>query len=280
MKEFLRKEPALIFMGVRFVLMLIAATSLGAWINEDIIEQVSMLLAAILAIDVGTTVATRSNVYSKASVEDIATSATANVPPEPAATKAGEYVVSVVKLMLPVPALPMGLKVVSDLVVSYGNAQLTPEKRKEIQRKVHIRLRQAGLLRGRDFTPTSLLAIPLLLLLLAACAPVSQFATGGLNELAGDSAVLQWTDTGIVFHPGDAPAVDASLDILGTDLVLGTVEGQSADDCVADEVGVVCLFSVVEEPVNVNLVQGFGVTATVAYRRTPEGRPYIEFLTD
>lgn len=281
MKEFLRKEPAIIFMAVRLLLLVLAAVGLDQWLTEDVQNQLLAFVGALLAIDVGTTVATRANVYSPSSVTDIATSASVATPSEPAATTAGAYVVSLVKNLLPIPQLPMGLKVVSDLAVQYGNAQLTPELRKDIQRKVHLRLRQAGLLRGRDFPPVSMLFIGLLVLLVS-CTPASRFAVGGLNELAGDSAVLQWAERGVVYHPGEAAAVGVILELLGESLVLDEVVGQPQDTCTVEEdaTAVLCVFPLVAEPVTVNLEQGLGVTAAVTYRRTPEGRPYSEFLTD
>lgn len=283
MKRWLQDEPARLYFIVRAVVMLLAAVGVYA-VEPEALEGVLSALAVLFGVDAATTEATRAKVYAPSTAQRIAETTLAASHSQPK-HEAGTYIIDLVSSLVPGAKLPAALAAVAPLMAQFANRSLTDDLRKTLQRKVHERLRQTGVLRGRSIPPAT--SIVALVVLLSACAPVSRVITGGLNAAAGDSATLAWveaddgTTVGITFEPGDAPAVGVILDILGENLVIGTVAGASAGDCAVEEggTGAVCAFAAVEQPVVVALT-GDDITATAGYRRTPSGRPYLEALTD
>lgn len=113
-----------------------------------------------------------------------------------------------------------------------------------------------------------LLLIAAATLLLAACAPVAQYARDLLDT--SDGATLSYvnrsTDTlpGLAYDPGDAVALAVVLVARGSDLVL--LEAPEGTECTATPVLIDCRLGDVNAPVLVALT-GRQVVASATWRR-------------
>jgi len=261
-------EPAIAFMAIRTLLYLAVGVT-GSWLSPDTAEQVLGALALLLGVDVATTAGTRTRVTSPKTVGELV--AATFVGP------VGEFIKNTVKALVPATRLVQGLNLVTPLLAQYADRQLDDDTRALIQRQVHLRLRNAGLIRKRDVNINSslVLVIPFLVLVLGACAPVAQFFGGTIDVVAGDDAQLTVVSTGIQFDPGEQPALRVGVDILGATLI--TSDPRCTLETLDDLQALDCRLGDVTQPTIISL-SGTEVTATAQYQRPDRSRFFLTTL--
>lgn len=119
-----------------------------------------------------------------------------------------------------------------------------------------------------------LLPLPLLLVLLPACAPVRTVIVDGLNEVGQSHGVLAYVDTGVLVDPGPTVIAGVNLDIQGNELLV------SDEACVGSEEVVTCTWAALDTPHVVEVEHGLNVTATITYQRPGDVFWRHEILSD
>jgi hypothetical protein len=122
------------------------------------------------------------------------------------------------------------------------------------------------------------IAVALLAVVLAGCAPLARFSTDTLNSQMGDSASLSFVTAtmphGLEFDPGSSTALGVKINAQGDQIA-----NYPADVCKVVTYGVTCTLGDVEKPYFVSMT-GKHVTATATYRRSGSNRVYQELATE
>lgn len=119
-------------------------------------------------------------------------------------------------------------------------------------------------------------AVALLAVVLAGCAPLARFSTNTLNSQLGDTATLSFvtstTPHGLEFDPGSSPALGVIVNAQGDQIA------DYPDVCQTSTYGITCKLGDVSAPYFVSMT-GKHVTATATYRRSGSNRVYQELAT-
>lgn len=263
-------EPAVAFMAIR-TLVYLGVGATGSWLNPDNAEQILSVLGLILGVDAATTAGTRARVTSPRSAADLVSSVFVG--------QVGDFIRKVVRDSVPDNKFTDGLRTVVPVMAEYANSRLDDETRSRVHRQVHLRLRSAGLLRKRDVNVNAsiVLILPLLVLLVSACAPFQDFTGGVIDRAVGDDAQLTQVATGVQFDPGAEAALHVSVEIVGTTLVTEDRRCELEPLPDLDLLILGCELGTVAEPDTI-VFSGTDVTASAEYRRDGRSRPFFTTL--
>ena len=264
-------EPARLYLLLR-VAAYVAVGATGAAVAPDDLELILGTLAALLGVDAATTEATRRKVSSPRTAAELIAHAFVG--------EAGTFVRGLVERSVPQAKWAQGLQASLPILTEFAGAQLTPDVRGEIQKRVDAALLNAGLVKRRTGgpLPVSLLVLLVLLVLvptLGACsllAPVGQEVGGEtVDYVLGDVATLTLDDAGLTFDPVDGSTAGVVVNIVAVE-----IHGEHPH-CEPYEleglVGRECHLATVDEPALLpfGIVDGY---ASATYTRLGSSRPY------
>lgn len=164
---------------------------------------------------------------------------------DPWISKVGEYVLGLIKQLVPAPMVSLAQSVLTPLVELFVGSVLTDENKKLIRIIAQQKLREAGLLKSTNIAGKTA-AASLLILLLAGCNLVQTTSTNILNSFYADGASLKY-----VMEDNQCYALidtGETESILSTAFVEGVTPTDPRDNCTAlGEAGYYCNLGTVDE---------------------------------